>query len=99
MRSPDKKDYSLSDAEYKFLSKMGSSEWRAGDLGFEVWGKKSDLCRPENAQATMFCRPAGKVLKGLMGKSLVRVREDNLSRLRLWRLTESGRRLADRNTK
>ena len=43
----------------------------AGTLGFELWGTKAQACKTENAQATMFCRPAGALLARAKALDLV----------------------------
>ena len=63
----------------RILSEKGPM--RAGDLGFEMWGTKAQRCKCENAQATMFIRPATKMLYRAQALGLVRWREHGKSRL------------------
>lgn len=59
---------------------------RAGELGFEMWGKKIDRCRCENRQTTMFTRPATKML--YRAESLGLVRWEEHGRSRVWKVKE-----------
>ena len=54
---------------------------RAGDLGFEVWGSRGARCKCENVQATMYVRPATKMLYRAEKLGLVKWRESGKSRL------------------
>lgn len=56
---------------------------RAGDLGFEMWGTKATCCKCENAQVTMYIRPATKMLYRARALGLVHSREEGI-RSRIW---------------
>jgi len=65
----------------RILSEKGPM--RAGDLGFEIWGTKAQRCKCENVQATMFIRPATKLLYRAESLGLVRWREEH-GKYRIW---------------
>jgi len=65
----------------RILSEKGPM--RAGDLGFEMWGSRATCCKCENAQATMYIRPATKLLYRAEALGLVRWREHG-PRSRMW---------------
>lgn len=44
----------------------------AGKAGFELWSRPATGCRPENVCATMYCRPAGRLLAKAQRMGLVR---------------------------
>jgi hypothetical protein len=44
----------------------------AGKLGLALWWRKGLMNRPENVNATMFCRPAGALLRRAQRAGLVR---------------------------
>jgi len=67
------------DSLVRILSEKGPM--RAGDLGFEIWGTRAQQCKCENLQATMFIRPATKMLYRAESLGLVRWREHGKSRL------------------
>ena len=73
----------------RILSEKGPM--RAGDLGFEMWGTKATCCKCENAQATMFIRPATKMLYRAEALGLVRWREHG-GRSRMWYANATGER-------
>lgn len=50
--------------------------FRAGAAGYELWHQPGHQCKPENNQATMFCRQAGKILRQLRLQGLVNCRQD-----------------------
>lgn len=54
----------------------------AGALGFELWARKAHHCKDENAQATMFCRPAGALLHQAHRAGLVRY--EDRGKIRVW---------------
>ena len=59
---------------------------RAGDLGFEIWGKAGHRCKCENAQSTMFVRSASKMLYRAQSLGLVNWRANGPSRI--WYATQ-----------
>jgi len=69
------------DSLVRILSEKGPM--RAGELGFEMWGTKAQRCKCENAQATMYIRPATKMLYRAQSLGLVSWRENGKSS-RLW---------------
>ena len=77
----------------RLLSEKGPM--RAGDLGFEMWGTKATRCKCENSQATMYIRPATKMLYRAEALGLVRWREHG-NRSRMWyaNATDHGRAVA-----
>jgi hypothetical protein len=56
----------------------------AGQLGLRLWWRRSLLIVPDNKAATMFCRPAGRLLWRAFRQGLVRYEEKHGGRIRLW---------------
>ena len=63
---------------------MDRGPMTAGTLGFELWGTKAQACKTENAQATMFCRPAGALLLRAKAHDLVYRCYDHDRHITLW---------------
>ena len=61
---------------------------RAGDVGYELWARPATACKCEHAQATMYCRPAGKLLKRAQKQGLVWCEERG--RYRLWHASDEA---------
>jgi len=78
----------------RILSEQGPM--RAGDLGFELWGTKAQRCKCENLQATMFIRPATRMLYRAQSAGLVRWREHGKSRLWYANAEHQARAVASR---
>ena len=64
----------------------------AGALGYELWGT-SPCGMDENTAATMYCRPAGKLLK--KARALGLVRDIQKGPRRLWYATALAQHLND----
>jgi hypothetical protein len=60
----------------------------AGQIGSEMWATLGTACKCENAQATMFCRPAGNLLHRARRLGLVRYRDHG--RVRLWSICNAN---------
>lgn len=56
----------------------------AGTVGYEMWARPGTACKCENAQRTMYCRPAGKLLRRAQRLGLVRC--EDRGRVRLWHI-------------
>jgi hypothetical protein len=56
----------------------------AGQVGYALWASRAMVCKCENAQATMYCRPAGRLLHRALGLGLVRYQD--IGRRKVWRL-------------
>jgi hypothetical protein len=62
----------------------------AGKVGSELWATRGTACKCENAQATMFCRPAGRLLHRAQRLGLVRC--EDRGRVRLWHVRNANAR-------
>jgi len=60
----------------------------AGQVGLELWWRDGLVTKPENQTATMFCRPAGRLLHRARREGLVKYRDHG--RVRLWSLNASA---------
>ena len=63
------------------------AEWgpmSAGQVGYALWAGPAMVCKCENAQATMYCRPAGRLLHRAWRLGLVRY--EDRDRRRVWML-------------
>ena len=54
----------------------------ASQLGIALWWRDGIAARPENVAATMFCRPAGALLRRMLKDGLVRL--DDRGKVRMW---------------
>lgn len=60
----------------------------AGQVGYALWANRATVCKCENAQATMYCRPAGRLLHRARRQGLVRY--EDRGRRRVWMMRKAN---------